>query len=311
MLETIRKIENFSPRKGKNEIKIAKFLENEMEKYCNNVEIQEFNNEIPIGDSTLIVDGESIECESTSLVPGEFEDKCIISSVHISSRIFREPNINFNPYCEEISLATFYFAPSVAIKREDVCKVVNSESVYCKISLKKEKFKTRNILVGNLVKPKHIIFAHYDSIKSGAIDNASGTALCLELIKRFPNIIKDNLVIFSGSEELSFDYPIYWGKGYRIFEEEYGKLLNECKSILVIDCVGFAKPCLMKDYLISAFPIKNLEKFKSKICLLSCEKDKFSRLWSVYHSEKDSVDNLNEDLLESAMEKLIFYLYSS
>jgi len=310
MLEKIKTLENFSPRCGKKEKDAVKYIEKEIANCGLDIEIQEFKNTIPVGKADLEADSEKIECEPTSLISGEFEEKCLISSIHISSRIFSDPNINFNPYCKKISLATFYFAPSVAIRREDVSKIIKSEEIYCKVLVEKERFTSKNILVGNIKKPKHILFAHYDTVLNGAIDNASGTALCIELIQRFPEIVKNNLVVFSGSEELSFDRPIYWGKGYRIFEEEYLELLNKCHSIVVVDCVGFASPEFIKSHLISAFPINNLEKLKDKIFLLSVKEKYFSKLWNVYHSELDKVDNICKNYLDEALKKLYSYLLS-
>ncbi len=299
MLEIVKDLENFSPRCGKKEKDVAKFIENQLEgiEIC----VQTFRNSIPQGKAKLEIDGKKIECLPSAFISGKVDEKCLISSVHVSARFFSDANINFNLYCDEISLATFYFAPSIAVRKKDISTIINGENVNGKVSIKKECFISRNLLVGNLKKPKYVVFSHYDTVLNGAIDNSSGTALCIELIKSFPEVLKNVLVVFSGSEELSFDRPIYWGKGYRVFEEEYFSVLKNCKKIIVVDCLGFAQPDFIKSYLVSAFPVKNLEKIKKKTFLLTVKEKYFSRLWKVYHSKLDREEHISEKYLQKAL----------
>ncbi len=55
----------------------------------------------------------------------------------------------------------------------------------------------------------YLVFSHYDSISSGVIDNASGTALSLYLVINYPKLLEKTLFVFAGNEELSYDEPIY------------------------------------------------------------------------------------------------------
>lgn len=75
--------------------------------------------------------------------------------------------------------------------------------------VKPKKHNSLNILVGNNINPKNIFFAHYDSVGIGATDNASGVGILMNIIINFPKSLRDNLFVFSGNEELSYDYPTY------------------------------------------------------------------------------------------------------
>ena len=93
-------------------------------------------------------------------------------------------------------------------------------------------------MVGNLINPKNLVFTHYDSIYSGAVDNASGVAVTLKLILDKPKLLKTTLFVLSGNEELAYDFPVYWGRGYREFEKKYWPLMKHSQKILIIDGVG-------------------------------------------------------------------------
>jgi len=303
MLEIIKKLENVTPRKGKNERKAVKIIKDEL----SGIEIyeQKFRNTLPIGEARLEVDGKEIKCEATSFISGKIDEKILIPSIYISARFFNHPNINFNPYCKLISLATFYFAPSLAIEKKNVKKIIDAEVINGKVMIKKEKYASENIIVGNLKNPKIAIFTHYDSVKKGAVDNSSGVSLLVHMIKERSDLLKKSVFIFSGSEELSFNNPIYWGKGYRIFEEEYKTLLENCKRIYVVDSLGFDEPIITKDFLVSALPLKNMEKWKPKIFLLISE---IKKLWNFYHSDLDKLSVIKKDYLEKAKDTLLYSL---
>ena len=72
-----------------------------------------------------------------------------------------------------------------------------------KIPVPLEKHDTNNLLVGNLINPRSILLTHFDAIGPGALDNASGVAVCLKVLIENSGFIEDNLVVFSGSEETS------------------------------------------------------------------------------------------------------------
>ena len=248
----------------------------------------------------LYADNKEIECLPTGLISGKIPDKSAIISSLVSSRYFLEtPHINFNPRCGKISKANFSFAPSVAICKKDLQKIVNAKNVSGSIDVRKVKTKTRQLLVGNQKNPTNIIFSHYDSVMKGAVDNASGTAIMLDTVMSDASVLQNNLFVFDGNEEVSFDKPIYWGRGYRNFEKKYKKILDTCKKIVVIDCVGVSKTITTnsKDIIKLAFPLKNSSLYGKKVTLVTSDYD---NLMAVYHSDLDISPRIqNEYLLEA------------
>lgn len=264
--------------------------------------IERFITEIPVvSRAELSADGRKIECLSTSFTGGKIANKDSIASSLISSQpLISKSNINFNPKCQLISRSNFYFAPALAIKAKDVGKVVNAKLVKGISIVARTKVESRQILVGNSTNPKSLIFCHYDSIGPGAVDNASGVAVLLETIIRNREVLKNSLFIFDGNEELSYDFPVYWGHGYRVFEEGYNKLLLKAEKIISVDSVGNGKPSVISDPKIIklAFPIKNLDKFLAKTVTIAGDIDELMR---VYHSDDDKVGELKEEFLNQTV----------
>jgi len=177
-----------------------------------------------------------------------------------------------------------------------------------KIKVPLEKHRTNNLLVGNLSKPKSILLTHFDAIGPGALDNASGVAVCLKVLVEHPDFTQDNLVVFSGSEETSPEKPVYWGYGYRVFEKKYGRLLKNCRAIYVVDCVGDAKLHFFQgDYYYSqAVPLKNLAVVKHKIFVLT---GSVKYLLAVCHTRKDTIAGLKIKYLEASYNQLVKACY--
>lgn len=251
-------------------------------------------------DFYLYADQQKIKALPSSFVSGQIKDnETILSSLISSQKFLFDKNINFNPRCLEISLANFYFAPSLAISRQDVLKVSKAKKIKGEVKVQKIIWPSANILVGNLQKPKNILFAHFDSLGGGATDNASGTALLLYLLLVRKELTHENLFVFSGNEELSYDQPIYWGHGYRVFEKKYFLQIKKAKKIFVVDCVGNGWPKLSQDlkFINLGFPIKNISSFKKKIYLLFGDLD---RLTYVYHSLADNLAELQEAYLQKS-----------
>ncbi len=267
-------------------------------------EIESYENCIPVEISSgLKVDNVEINCENSGFISGSIDNKHnLVSS--LSDFESSSPNINFNPYCKDISLVSFYNAPSLAISSMDVCRVLNAEKIEGFTKVEKKFCKSANFLVGNKKAPKNIFFTHIDSIKKGAIDNASGVAVILDAIISNPKIIKDNLFAICGSEELSYEYPVYWGFGYRDFEKKYLNLLKKVKKIVVVDGVGHSEPNLYKnkELLFQAFPIKNLNEFENKTVVLAGDID---GLMPVYHSDLDDISRLKGEFLSKAQKIVV------
>jgi RNAse (barnase) inhibitor barstar len=305
-LNFIKKLVSFSPRQLEGETKTANFIIDFLKKNKIQYHLDYFFTFIPkIEKAVLNADGKFISCQGCSFIGGEIKDKDYILSSLIPSRFFIDkPNINFNPKCPDISLSNFYFAPALAIVPKSLPLILKAKKVYGEVKVRKIKHKAANILVGNINNPKKIVFAHYDSINTGAIDNASGVAVMTSIILE-SNLLNENFFVFSANEELSYDFPTYWGHGFRVFEERYFKLLSKAKKILVVDCVGHSPTKIFRDetFIKLAFPINNLKKIKNKILVFSGED--LDNLFRVYHSNLDLPGEIKLKFLQEAKRKIL------
>ena len=289
---------------------IQKYITDELERASIPYQLHTFLSETPKAKAELVVDAISIPCLGTSFVSGTIDSKYAILSSTIPSRFNLEnPNINFNPYADAISCSNFYFAPAVAVARADIAKVIAGESVVGTVMVEKIQTEVAHILVGNAVNPKNIVFAHYDSISVGAIDNASGVAVCLVTIIENPGLLVDTLFVFDPAEELSFDMPTYWGYGFREFEKKFFMQMQQAEKIIPIDCVGNGPVTTDTNpkILFLAFPIRQFEELKGKMVTLYSD---IAALQKVYHSAADVPALLEEIYLQEAREKLIALLVS-
>lgn len=302
----LRDMVRFSSRQGENEKKAADFIVFLLKRNRVKYYLQKFITKIPIIKQEILkVDGKKIKCKGCSFISGKINKKDKIISSLVSSQVFiNQPNANFNPDCKDISLSNFYFAPALAVKLSDLDRIKKSKTIEGIVEVESYSYKSRNILVGNIKSPKNILFAHYDSIKSGAIDNASGVSVLMSLILKYQYVIKNSLIVFIGNEELSYDYPIYWGHGYREFENSYYNLLKKSKKIFVIDCVGNGKTVISKDkeLMVKGFPVKNLKKIEKKVFLIHGDMEK---LMQVYHSDLDTIKNIKEKYIFEAIKMIL------
>lgn len=302
-MDFIRKLISFSPRQLEGELRCGKYIQEVLAGAEVPFELHEFVTAIPsVAEASLVVDGKKIECESCSFESGEIIGKAKMLSSLISSQILQdEPNINFNPACGAISQSNYYFAPSLAIARQDVYKVLEGEDVKGTVRIEKREHKTANILAGNCSDPEFVCFAHYDSLKRGATDNASGVAVCMKLLLSERSFLKRGLFVFSANEEISFDKPVYWGHGFREFEKSYSKLLSGAKSIVVIDSVGNTAPIFYRDKksVRLSFPIERLDEIINKVTVIAGD---VGRLMRVYHSDNDDIAELTEENLDLALQ---------
>ncbi len=301
---------SFSPRQLKGETQTAQFLIDYLKKLKIPFSLEIFYTQIPfVKRAKLKCDGKYIPCKGTSFISGNITCKDYLVSSLIGSKFFlTHPNINFNPKCSAISLANFYFAPSLAINKNDITKILEVKKVIGEIKVRRVKHRSMNILVGNKMLPKNIVFAHYDSIETGAIDNASGVAVMMSVIISYPELLKHNLFVFCGNEELSYDKPTYWGHGFRVFEKKHLNILTKSKKILVIDCVGNGRTKVYRNKTIQylAFPIMNTQLLKKTFIIAG----DLEQLMTVYHSSLDTVSQLHLKFLKEASNILIKYLTS-
>lgn len=292
----------YSPRQGKNEQRTAEFIVSTIKKHKIRFVRQNFKTTIPaIKKIWLKADGQKLPCAGSSFVSGCIEGKeNIVSSLIISDECVNLPNINFNPKSEFISRPSFYHAPAIAVDQRGLIRILQSDKICGEVKVKPFAFDSSNILVGNAINPKIIIFAHYDSIEAGATDNASGTAVMMDVIIKYQETLKFVLYVFAGNEELSYDKPTYWGRGYRSFEKKNKKIMERSEKIIVVDSLGNGNTTVDQDpeVMYLAFPIVNMSKWKSKITLIYGDMEK---LMKVYHSKNDDLKQLNDkSLIESA-----------
>ena len=307
----IQKLVSFSPRQLEGEDKTRAYIMSILDKFAIPYTVQKFQTRIPIiKRAKLFVDGKSITCKGCCFIGGEITGKdAIISSLISSQKFLYETNINFNPRCQNISLSNFYFAPSIAVDPKGLQKIIAGKKVFGSMSVFSQKHESANILVGNTQSPQALVFAHYDSVEKGAIDNASGVAVTMDTILSYLETLKTTLFIFSGNEELSYDQPIYWGRGFRIFEKKYPCLMQSARRIYIVDCVGNGKTMISQDAhtMPLAFPIQNIQKWKKKIFFLYGDLEGLMR---VYHSDLDMPRGIQGQFLKDAKKTLVSCIQS-
>jgi len=303
IIDIIKDLERFSPRNNEESLNNAsKYIKENLEKVGIDFFDQYFHVSIPFDEGSYIIldNGEKIIGKANSFVSGYFEEKNIYSSQNINQEI-NIPHINYNQYYDAFSGVIFYDFPVINIKKSDLIKVINSEEIKVYVNVKRNLIKTENILVGNIKNPKNIIFTHFDTIFNGALDNSSGTATLLYGIINNKINIKENLIVFSGCEELSYDKSYYWRYGYGVFEYEYKEILEKSEKIIVYDMFGHSKPILTKEYIREAFPIMSEYLYEKSILISESNND-----WiKFYHSDADTIDKINEHYIEEGLELLL------
>jgi len=302
----INALVQFSPRQLKGETKAALFIISLLKKNKIAYFLQKFNVKIPVVKKVILkADKKEIKCDGCCFIGGEISNKeYIISSLLPSEICQNDANINFNPKCLTVSNSNYYFAPAVSIAHKSLFKILKAKNIKGRVDIMPINHKAINILVGNKKNPKFVCFAHYDSIKKGAIDNASGVALLMNIILSNSNKLKDTLFIFSASEELSYNKPVYWGYGFRVFEKEYYQLFKKAKKIIVVDSVGNGKTVILNnlEMIKLGFPIKNIKKLAKKTVLITGD---FEQLMTVYHSDIDDGRGIEEKYLNEAYSIII------
>ena len=306
-IEIIKTLAKLGTRQGAVARRACTFIDTLLKKNKIPFLVETFDTYIPVvQEARLVIDGKKQPCVGCGMTSGDIPTTHIASSLMSSRFLIDTPTIYFNPKCPVPSPTNFSFAPAIAIAPGILEKLVYARQAKASLRVRKQKTEASFLLVGNRVNPKTIIFSHYDSLGPGAIDNASGTAVALSVATRCSkeNILDETLFVFDGNEEISYDYPVYWGHGYRVFEERYQALLKNAKAVLVVDCVGNGRNYFIQDETILklAFPLKNVEQIKHKTWLLSGD---IEDLMTVYHSEKDTTKKVSLRQLRQA-EDILF-----
>lgn len=296
----------FGERQFENETKARQLIETWLKRAGVSYVKERFRTWLPrFKEETLLVDGKHIPCAASSFVGGAIDNpNHLISSLTSSQNFLYTSNINFNPLCPGISRSNHYFAPSLAISKTYVSAICNAKKIQGKIGVEKTSHTSANLFAGNIKNPRYLVFSHYDSISTGAVDNASGTALSLYLALNYPRLLKMTLFIFAGNEELSYDKPIYWGHGYRVFEKNHYSLLLKAQKILILDSIGYSQTQFLTEpsLVVLGFPIKNMQKFQKKLFLVIGDMQK---LMQFYHSDLDVPELIKTDELMRAAQKII------
>jgi hypothetical protein len=304
--DLIRALTDLGERQLKKETAAAEILLRSLQAEGISYTVQEYTTFIPTyTHCSLFVDGKALPVLPSGLVSGAIRDNhTILSSLISSQKNLYDANINFNPASPEISRSNHYFAPALSIARSDVEKVVLAKTIEGKLEVVKTEHQSQNILVGNSKDPSMIIFSHYDSIASGAVDNASGTVLSLELIFENPGLMDSVLFAFCGNEELSYDEPVYWGHGYRCFENDYCELLEKASRILILDSFGHTKPRIFSEPHIMklAFPLVGIEEYAFKTSVIAGDID---ALMEFYHAKSDVPEKINAAYFDETKELVL------
>ncbi|MFZ2970350.1 MAG: hypothetical protein WA063_04335 [Minisyncoccia bacterium] len=306
-IEIVKKLISFSPRQFEGEETARNYISGMLSENDIIFTLQNFPVTVPIfKDFYLRADGKEIECLPTCFKSGKISKKSdIISSLVFSYEGSGRSNINYNPHCDCISLANFYDSPSIAVSRKDSERIMNAKSLDGSVEVNKKRYSSCNILAGNIRSPKNIVFAHYDCFFDGAIDNASGVSVCISIILDNREVLKDNLFVFCGSEELSFDKPNYWGKCFRVFECKNRRAMKIAKKIIIVDCVGTDEPEVKKyKQAISLFFAKSKNN-KNKISVITSVERRPREFMKVYHSKRDVVGGVREKYLRLAARKCL------
>ncbi len=304
----IEELIKLSPRFAQGEVRTAEYIKNILDEQSITFIDHQFKTSVPLAsEAVLVADGRNIECRNVGSESGKFSDKKnLISSLYWGENDYYLPqNINFNPLCRDtISMALYYKHAALAINRKDIQKIFDARHLYGKTTVEPYNFIGHNFLVGNINNPKNIIFTHYDCWENGAIDNASGTAVTIHTALQHPKLLNTNLFVIAGNEEISYDEPVYWGRGYRAFEREYNYLLEDATNILLVDCVGYSKHEWVTDpeHVSYGIPLANFDKFGEKTKMLC---GNFETLMDVYHSNDDTIELISKPLLKEAQDILL------
>ncbi|NMB57385.1 hypothetical protein GYA19_05635 [Candidatus Beckwithbacteria bacterium] len=266
-LKLLKQLLLIGPRCADKEIVAVKIIADYLESLKITYKLQTFNSFFPLCENKrLIVDHEEISCLGSSLVSGTIPNNQFLFS-HLGSIPDNLPyNLAYSPLTDEISVVDHFEVPSLTISRNDILKILMAKEIKGEIKVRKQKFDSANILVGNLTKPKNIIFAHFDSIiGQGASDNAAAILVLVNLITQNVNILTNSLFVFCGNEEMSYDSYKKSGYGFRVFESIYSQILKSCQKVYVLDGLGITEPAFSQKGLDWVLQLKMLSQIEQKI----------------------------------------------
>lgn len=299
----LKELCDLGPRYAEREIIAARLIESKLNELQVPFTVQPFKTIVPVcTHAELCADGVSIPCQGSSMVSGEIPDNKYVIS-HFGYTGAPTPyNIAYNPLSEYISSSDHFNVPSVSVARDSLTKIFMAQKVKGRVEVVKRTVQSENILVGNVTNPMRLIFAHYDSIIGrGALDNAGSIVAMMRFIDTHRDALTDNLCVFAGNEELSYDEFCKSYYGFRVFEEKYKKLLIEAEQIVVIDGVGVDTPQLSQEWLDWVFYVKSYDEILPKLYWLQTDQTQAFRL---FHSIDDTEEHVKDKYLVEAEEML-------
>lgn len=307
-LKNIQTIIRFSPRQGAGQLKTAEWIKRQLTAANVPFTLQPFTVDIPNWtDWGLKLDGKTVDCLPAGLTSGVITDKMNIRNSLVEEEYpTAAPNLNFSPFNHEAGRPSLYLNPALAVSHKVLQQALKAKEIKGFMKVKRQSHQTANILVGNRTNPEGIVFAHMDSVETGAIDNASGVSVMLGTLVENPELLKKNLFVFSAGEEMSFDMPTYWGHDFRVFEQKLPHLFKQAKQIIACDAVGYTKTVCTSgkesEEVYLAFPIKNYQTYKNKIYLFGGD---YHAILPVYHSKIDDGRLLKKAWLDEAQHLLV------
>ena len=311
MFDIVSKLTKISPRYGRDEMKAARVIVDELKSLQTQYKEEPFETSVPrVIKAELFADNVFIPCIGSSLASGEIKTGQYLISAFGYTGENPPHRISYSPVTDEISVVDIYKEPSVTISRNSVVQIVMAKEVKGTVEVKEERFTTENILVGNINNPQNIIIAHYDSIiGDGALDNAAAIAVLVEVIKSNPKILQNTLIVFAGNEEVSYDdYKTKSGHGFRVFESAHESVLKNAKQIIVIDGIGVTTPSFTQKYIDWVIQIKMLDEIRNKVYWLQNDQ---GEVLKYMHTKADVAGNLQEKYLKEAQTTLIERLSAS
>jgi len=301
----LTKLTDLGPRVGDKEIQSAKIIEEFLTTSKIPYITQPFQVEIPFcTQATLTADNEQIQCIGSSQKSGPIPDSKYLIS-HFGYIGEKDPPyaIAYSPITDNICTAYYFNCPCVTISRKDIVKIVMADKVAGQVTVEKKPINSENILVGNTHNPKTITFAHYDSIiGEGAVDNAGSVITIFNTISQNPNLLTDNLFVFSGNEEMVYDKVHSCGYGFRIFEKDYEQQLQKASQIIVLDGIGISKPELTQRNLQWVFRVNILEQIKHKTYWMLNNQ---SLVMQYFHTHQDTKTLIQKKYVDQAEKLLI------
>ena len=315
----------FSPRQLEGEKRTATCLKQMLVAAGIQHDIQRYRLQIPfILSAELFVNGERHvppQIEGSAFVSGDIlPDSPIIDSRGPSAdgNAYGRSILACNPDCPAPSQANFYRVPAIAISPALRAMIEENQANFTgRVDVEMYEHISENILVGNAKDPRSIVLTHYDSIKRGALDNASGVAVVMACMLRYRERLSETLFALCGSEELSHDEPFYGGYGYRVAEDALASAFELAESIHVVDSVGNRPPKVIEERednssddqalfniaLLAASPLRHRERWRKKIRIYGGD-DIPQGMFTVYHSDLDDGSLLHDAFLEQTLSAL-------